>query len=405
MGISNIGASTATSVAGTAPVAMGALAGGYSSLGKYDIPGGLKAGTYILASYQTAGSLSLICSDGTSVSSVQPSSLGNGTALSTQTAATVYAAWKKTSVSYPLYYMTRVNDVLYASYGRETYNSTNGTTWNSGPIMAYNPNGEYQPRTVAYGNGYYLFPTYRSDNSYGALFRTTSLDYQTATTINNPGYYAMQGISFGAGVFVITTSNSNTIWTTTDGATLTQGYADGWAGGFDTVNMHNGLPAGSGSLFILGGSNMYYGDGRYKYSSNGTTWTTGNIGGASTLRSLAYGNGTWVAIMANNYVYYSTNGTSWTFCDVSSSEKVTFTSGSNKFAMISNGVLRMSSDGITWTNYGPTGASSTQVASNSSSFCIFDSSGGYYVRTATPLGAPGASCTFSLFTDAYNTLN
>ena len=67
--------------------------------------------------------------------------------------------------------------------------------------------------------------------------------------------------------------------------------------------------SGSASGFIIGGY------GTIRYSENGTSWTTKNIGESTYgyVCASAYGNGMFVVLTSERYVGYSTDGTSWTF--------------------------------------------------------------------------------------------
>lgn len=82
----------------------------------------------------------------------------------------------------------------------------------------------------------------------------------------------------------------------------------------------------------------------------GYTWGTGSSGTTNPFRSLAFGNGRWVAV-GNGIIAESTDGKSWTLTPVSASNyyflgNVSF--GNNTFVAVSELGIQTSTDGISW---------------------------------------------------------
>jgi uncharacterized protein (DUF697 family) len=88
------------------------------------------------------------------------------------------------------------------------------------------------------------------------------------------------------------------------------------------------------------------------YSTDGITWTDGNVIGFS-LDSVAYGNGKFVvASFGSNESAYSTNGITWTQTTLPSSQNWSgITYGNEKFVIVANNSdqAAYSTDGINWT--------------------------------------------------------
>jgi hypothetical protein len=91
----------------------------------------------------------------------------------------------------------------------------------------------------------------------------------------------------------------------------------------------------------------------YLYSTDGITWTTGNIPYTDKISGMAYGNGKFVAVNGNSGILSSNDGISWernyTAIPSGNYSKVVF--GNNRFVAkdVSKANVAYSDDGITWT--------------------------------------------------------
>jgi len=159
-----------------------------------------------------------------------------------------------------------------------------------------------------------------------------------------------------------------------------------WTGENKTVINIPRAFAWNGSIFYAVGQST-----SFKYSSNGTSWTS-VTGGLNTGYGIAYGGGVWVAVGdGTNSIVYSTNGTSWTGV----TGKTVFSTKGNGvawngsyFVAVGEGTnaIATSPDGINWTARSITGTSKGNcVAWNGTMWMIGGSfNGGYYpVATST----------------------
>lgn len=97
--------------------------------------------------------------------------------------------------------------------------------------------------------------------------------------------------------------------------------------------------------YIIAGS-----DGLYT-SSNGLELTKLTALSGTTMKAVAYGNGTWVAI-SNSNVYYSTDGETWISCYSGISNVLRLKYMNDKFIASDYTDIFFSSDGINWTKTG-----------------------------------------------------
>lgn len=120
-----------------------------------------------------------------------------------------------------------------------------------------------------------------------------------ATGVGSPVAAQHLAVAYGNGAWV-TATNTNLIYSTDNAASWTSSIS----------NLSWGSLVFANGLFVAGGY-----EGIIATSTNGSTWTTRlAAGGTTSIRSIAYGNGMWVACDANlaNAIYTSTNGTTWT---------------------------------------------------------------------------------------------
>ena len=105
-----------------------------------------------------------------------------------------------------------------------------------------------------------------------------------------------------------------------------------------------------------------YGNGKYvaisstnimAYSTDGINWTQGNMPSSQDWRSVCYGNGKYVAVAYDtNIMVYSTDGISWTQGNMPSSQSWrSVCYGNGKFVAVAynTNIMAYSTDGISWT--------------------------------------------------------
>jgi hypothetical protein len=133
-------------------------------------------------------------------------------------------------------------------------------------------------------------------------------------------------------------AGSNSIAYSTNGTTWT-GVAAGSAA-------FNCLGTAFGVTVAAGNSGTLY------YSTNGTTWTSGTSNTSSTIRGIAYGNGTWVFVGDSGVLGTSTDGVTYTLrtssFGTSQINKVAWSNGTF-MAVSADNKIATSTDGITWT--------------------------------------------------------
>lgn len=171
---------------------------------------------------------------------------------------------------------------------------------------------------------------------------------QTFRELSTMPANAWSDIAYGGGKWVAvgasgatyqygTSSDNGVTWTT---GTISGGY---------TAN----VAYGNGQFLYLtnGGSRVYY-------SSNGTAWSSSDLGiGGGNFRHAAYGNGIWVALQDSSSSYAtSTDGAAWTRRTLpdtmpynSTSRLIMFVNG--QFVVLGQSYSMISTDGISWTTY------------------------------------------------------
>jgi hypothetical protein len=144
-----------------------------------------------------------------------------------------------------------------------------------------------------------------------------------------------------------------------DGTSWTKiGYGSGNGQSAFDHNEYIEAVAWGGGMFVAGGfKDGYPSTAKMAYSTNGTNWTavSNTTFGDSPIWAIAYGNGMFVAVGQSGKMAYSTNGTSWTAVsnstfgdgDRSSIESIAY--GNGKFIAGGIGKMAESTDGINWT--------------------------------------------------------
>jgi hypothetical protein len=143
----------------------------------------------------------------------------------------------------------------------------------------------------------------------------SSTDSGATFTVRTSGFSTdfINDIAFGNGVFVAV-GNAGKISSSSDGITWTARTAGVAANAIAAVTYDNGT-------FVAVGDGASGGTGGITTSTDGTTWTKRTTPGTSStsLYSVAYGNGYWVAVGTNstNSGYYSTDLATWSKLSVS----------------------------------------------------------------------------------------
>jgi photosystem II stability/assembly factor-like uncharacterized protein len=212
-----------------------------------------------------------------------------------------------------------------------------GYIWN--PVT--NPYGGGNGQGIAYGNSVFV-----GGGPTGLLARSTDYGKTWANPANPFGAGdVISGMAFGNNVFVATGSSGHIARSTDNGATWGALIVNNFAGG-STIYC-----CSYGNGIFMAGDNS----GNISTSSDyGLTWSALVAVHASTLRSLVFGSGKWIATFGDGFVYYSTNnGTAWT----SDGQLTAVAPGllascfTGRFFVVggASGNVWTSTDGINWT--------------------------------------------------------
>jgi hypothetical protein len=120
---------------------------------------------------------------------------------------------------------------------------------------------------------------------------------------------------------------------------------------------------GDGKFVAVGYSNFNTGNIAIAFSTDGIFWQYPTNPPDTSFMSIAYGEGRFIAtVVQTNKVYYSTDGTSWTEATIPqgntySLQQQSIAYGNGKFLIIGSGpgqyattAVASSTDGVTWTN-------------------------------------------------------
>lgn len=213
---------------------------------------------------------------------------------------------------------------------------------------------------VTYGNGAFVAV---ANGPSTATARSTDGITWTANTL--PASRAWNSIAYGNGTFIAQDSGKN-IAKSVDGITWTTGGLNTLSNAAQIYFLNDRF------ISVSGGTTAY------SYSTDGTTWTAGVFPStftASGTVQMAYGNGTYVATIANtagtvSAYAYSTDGVTWTSGTLPSAGcwYIGFVGG--KFVITASGTASfMSTDGINWTaTSSPTGITWTAQRSVTQAF-------------------------------------
>jgi len=281
--------------------------------------------------------------------------------------------------------------------------STDGVTWTA---VTNHPFGGGMINGVAWGNGRFVaVGSDSSDNSmiaystdgvtWTAVTNTTfgkryifaivwgndkfvaagrgmaySMDGETWTAINAPPSGTIEYIGWGNGKFFVGTDR---LAYSTDGINWTNAANNPFGAVVINSNTSYGLiydfAWGNGRFVAVGSyttavSSFRIVNGRIAFSSDGVTWVTveDSTFGTSDIRSVAWGNGKFVAGGLNGKMAYSTDGENWTaVADSTFGASVIYGAtfdnaildivwGNDRFVAVgSRSKMAYSTDGVTWT--------------------------------------------------------
>ena len=278
--------------------------------------------------------------------------------------------------------------LMSAGNGNALQITTDGVTWSTTGLT---PRAMTALLGLAYGNNTWVVTGYLSSGLIGG--GTTAA---TSGGIGTPGY----GLAYGSGTFVggnsagiikVSTDNGvtwNTQTTLFGGASVnTIGFAN-----------NNFIAGGAQSPWVTQTStfttNIYsvaYGNGTWVAVSNGVvpSWTTQTSQfGTTNICSIAYGNGVWVAGGDAGLIRTSTDAVNWvtqTSTFTTSVNGVAF--GGGTFVAVGNGQVRTSTDnGVTWNTQSANGANITYSVSYGNGTFVLVGNAGVGLQTSTNNG-------------------
>lgn len=240
--------------------------------------------------------------------------------------------------------------------GRRVRSTDNGSTWQNDQSDV--PNGgddQYLMRDVGWGGGQWL-----TAGGFNGNIKTSPNGATWTTQTTTVGQW-FGGVAYGNGMWIAVGGTGRRSRSINNGATWTDSYDGGAANGY------RGLAYGP----YMGHRWVGVGDGgRATYTSDGVTWAIGSgIPGGYELHSVAYGNGVFVAIVANgssSFVRSVNGGATWTAAQLPAGARdITF--GKGKFVVIGNDRALDSVDGVTWAQHAAPGMDGC-VAYGSSTF-------------------------------------
>ena len=259
--------------------------------------------------------------------------------------------------------------------------STDGISWTKGNMPS-----SQQWYSVCYGNGKYVAVGYYSNTM---AYSTDGISW---TKGNMPSSKDWESVCYGNGKYVAVANDPTNIMAySTDGISWTEGdmpssqmwnsvcYGkDKFVAITDTSNIMAYILASEFELLKFKESSVSasssqmlqsvcYGNGKYvaisgvynnfsnimAYSTDGISWTQGNMPSSQSWQSVCYGNGKFIAIdSTSNIMAYSTDGISWTQGNMPSSQYwSSICYGNGKFIAIdsTSNIMAYSTDGISWT--------------------------------------------------------
>jgi sensor histidine kinase YesM len=209
------------------------------------------------------------------------------------------------------------------------YNSTDGIGWNTKTI----PSGRWNAvKSAAYGNNIFLV---LEDQGNKSATSSDGITWTQGSFPNSDGYN--KPVAYGNGTFVSLIPYAYTVYSSTDAITWTQRT------GAININFKS-IAYGDGKFVAVG----YSATG--SYSTDGITWTS-MTAIQNSWRKITRGATNFLITGANTTSATSTNGITWTQRTMPSGSWGTTAYGNNTFVASSNyqAVAATSTDSITWT--------------------------------------------------------
>ncbi len=180
-------------------------------------------------------------------------------------------------------------------YDASIYTSADGVNW-----TRYNLNNTYL--TIAYGNGKYVMSAPN-----GKIAYSTNGTSWTETTISWPDTNGMT-VSFGDGVFVLTSTETAAAAYSSDGITWTQTTLPGIGRFWHTLKKSAGDTPPSGKILVAGFGSLII-----ESSDSGVTWSTFHAPSTYNGGNITYSNGVFMGApgTASDYIYISNDGINW----------------------------------------------------------------------------------------------
>ena len=195
--------------------------------------------------------------------------------------------------------------------------SSDGINWTEGkfPIVVRFTN-------MLYGNGRFICSCnyYETTTNKKYLYSSDGINWTEGTLPIRPSH-----ICYGAGKFVVTTSDSSEYAYSTDGINWTEGTLP--------ITGKSPLIAYGNGKFVLYRPNMNYKPiNKYLYSTDGINWTEGTLPITDKWGSICYGSGIFI-LMGGDIFLYSSDGINWTIGkhDSMSYDTITLCYGQGKF--------------------------------------------------------------------------
>jgi hypothetical protein len=394
MAISTIGVASSATPSPGSPSGMALVSGGYSSQGFFQLPP-LKIGTYNLMASQATNTVRAAIGS----QYITPNALGGTTTFSVTSetfGSLVYGGWSTSTAPAQPRTITFINNLFWLGVSNGFYSSTDAVTWTYRGAF-----GKSADCTGIAYNGTNLYVAAGNNGTSSTFWSvSTSIDGSSWTQQSAPD--AGYGLTYGNGVFVLLGGTSG-IWTSTNGTSWTNRGAS--ASLYHVA--HNGL-SGSSSLFVAVGSS-----GQCYTSVDGITWAfRTTVGTGNGLWQVAYGNGLWITVGAQGVVNTSPDGITWTQRTITALGTSVLSGvvyGNGTWVILgNNGLVVTSTDGITWSSRATNGFFPTSYGQYGGQGMAFGN--GRFVSAATTIGQSpdaikGKAVTFSLFSDAYATLN
>jgi hypothetical protein len=193
---------------------------------------------------------------------------------------------------------------------------------------------------------------------------TTAVQYGPATPLkssNNGNTWSgtktnanLTSVTFGNNLFVavgangtVLTSGNGITWNVTN-ANITSRFVTGPFGPANTLNaVALNFATYTNNLFFIGGE-----EGLFRYSSDGVTWSGGNVVRWALINSLTYGQNKYVVCGNAGYIATSTDLNTWSEQRSGITNNLTsvlYNPTSNSFIVAgANGVIRTSTDAVNW---------------------------------------------------------